>query len=218
MSRLVTHPSMLTRSHAPWRQLAWPGPRLSASFHIGLARKACQPKSKCSQSTTAARSHDSTPTPSSSSPTELEFWKSATTWRRSTINTLRCLIGCSIGDFTSMWYLQLFHPNMDMNAIMAISMACGLSSSLLLETTLLRYGRDRLPWAAAAKTAVGMSMISMITMELAQNTVDYHLTGGVVQLDSPSFWLAALISLGAGFLTPLPYNYIRLRKYGKACH
>lgn len=88
---------------------------------------------------------------------------------------------------------------------------------MLLEAALLRYGRDNLGWMAAAKTAVGMSMISMLTMEMAQNLVDYHLTGGSVQFDSPQFWLA-IISMGAGFLTPLPYNYLRLRQYGKACH
>ena len=96
--------------------------------------------------------------------------------------------------------------------------ASGISTSLLLETTLLRFGRDRLPWAIAVRTAAGMSTISMITMELAENTVDYYLTGGLVQLDSPAFWAAALLSLSAGFLAPLPYNYIRLRKHGKACH
>lgn len=89
---------------------------------------------------------------------------------------------------------------------------------MLLETALLRFGRDSLPWAAAAKTAAGMSTISMVTMELAENTVDYHLTGGMVQLDSLAFWGAALLSVSAGFLAPLPYNYLRLRKYGRACH
>jgi hypothetical protein len=96
--------------------------------------------------------------------------------------------------------------------------ASGITTSLLLETALLRYGRDQLAWPTAAKTAAGMSMISMITMEVAENAVDFHLTGGMVQLDSPAFWLAALCSIGAGFLAPLPYNYHRLRKYGKACH
>lgn len=61
-------------------------------------------------------------------------------------------------------------------------------------------------------------MISMLTMELAQNMVDYHLTGGLVQFDSPAFWLAALVSMLAGLLAPLPYNYHGLRKFGKACH
>lgn len=97
-------------------------------------------------------------------------------------------------------------------------MAGGVTTSLLLETVLLRYGRDGLAWMAAARTAAGMSLISMLAMELAENVVDYHLTGGVVQLDSPQFWGAALVSIAAGFLTPLPYNYLRLRKYGKACH
>jgi hypothetical protein len=88
----------------------------------------------------------------------------------------------------------------------------------LLETTLLKYGRDQLSWPVAARTAAGMSIISMLTMEAAQNMVDYHLTGGMVQFDSPAFWVAALVSMGAGLLAPLPYNYHRLRKYGKACH
>ncbi|KAF7558833.1 hypothetical protein G7046_g5332 [Stylonectria norvegica] len=96
--------------------------------------------------------------------------------------------------------------------------ASGLSTSMLLETVLLRLGRDGLSWPAAAKTAAGMSFISMLTMEMAQNAVDYHLTGGAVAFDSPAFWLAAVVSMSAGFLTPLPYNYLRLRKYGKACH
>ncbi|WQF87889.1 hypothetical protein CDEST_12903 [Colletotrichum destructivum] len=147
-----------------------------------------------------------------------EFWTSRTTWRRSSVNTLRCLVGCTLGDFSAMWYLQAFHPQMGVETVMAISMACGLSTSLLLETVLLRLGRDRLPWLVAAKTAAGMSMISMITMEAAENAVDYHMTGGNIQLDDPAFWLAALLSMAAGYLTPLPYNYHRLRKFGKACH
>lgn len=97
-------------------------------------------------------------------------------------------------------------------------MAAGLTSSLSIETVLLRYGKDRLEWRAAATTAAGMSMVSMLSMEAVQNIVDYHLMGGVVDLSSPGFWAAAAISAGAGFLTPLPYNYMRLRKYGKACH
>jgi hypothetical protein len=100
----------------------------------------------------------------------------------------------------------------------ACVVASGLSTSLLLETVLLKFGRDRLSWPAAARTAFGMSIISMITMEVAENFVDYNLTGGVVQLNDPMFWAAAALSMTAGFLAPLPYNYHRLRKFGKACH
>ncbi|EFX01612.1 hypothetical protein CMQ_8078 [Grosmannia clavigera kw1407] len=94
----------------------------------------------------------------------------------------------------------------------------GLASSIALETVLLRFGRDKLTWLRAAQTAVGMSFISMITMEIAENAVDYHLTGGAVALGDPMFWTAAAVAMAAGFIAPLPYNYIRLRRFGKACH
>ncbi|KAM3545493.1 hypothetical protein ARSEF1564_001655 [Beauveria bassiana] len=144
------------------------------------------------------------------------FWSSRATWHRASLNTLRCLVGCTTGDFSAMWLLQTHYPELGMPAIMGISMAAGISTSMVLETVLLRLGRDGLSWPAAAKTAAGMSLISMVTMELAENIVDYSLTGGAVVFDSPAFWLSALVSMGAGFLAPLPYNYHRLRKYGKA--
>ena len=97
-------------------------------------------------------------------------------------------------------------------------MISGITTSIIVETTLLRLGADRLPWPTAARTAMGMSLVSMMAMELAENTVDYHLTGGVVALDEPQFWMVAALSMGAGYLGPLPYNYLRLRKYGEACH
>lgn len=98
------------------------------------------------------------------------------------------------------------------------AVASGITTSVILETTLLRRGADQLSWPMAARTAVGMSMVSMVAMEAAENIVDYHLTSGVVAFGDSEFWMAAVLSIGAGFLAPLPYNYLRLRKYGKACH
>jgi hypothetical protein len=96
--------------------------------------------------------------------------------------------------------------------------ASGLSISIALETSLLRFGADKLTLNMALRTAMGMSFISMLAMELAENVVDYHLTGGVIALQDPSFWMAAAVSIAAGYLTPLPWNYYRLRRWGKACH
>jgi len=89
---------------------------------------------------------------------------------------------------------------------------------MTLETMLLRFGRDNLTLPIAFKTAAGMSFISMLTMEAAENAVDYHLTGGIVAFEDPIFWFASGAAMAAGFLAPLPYNYFRLRKYSKACH
>ena len=66
--------------------------------------------------------------------------------------------------------------------------------------------------ANAFKTALGMSFISMITMELAMNIVDVVFAGGIL------VWWVLPLMLVAGFLTPLPYNYYRLKKYNESCH
>jgi len=65
----------------------------------------------------------------------------------------------------------------------------------------------------AFKVAIGMSLISMISMEVAMNIVDVIITGGAMLN-----YEVILPMLIAGFITPLPYNYYRLKKYGKACH
>ncbi|KAB8233249.1 hypothetical protein BDV23DRAFT_164902 [Aspergillus alliaceus] len=148
----------------------------------------------------------------------LGFWKCRHTWKRSGINTLRCLVGCTLGDFSALWMLQTYYPDLGMGTIMAASMASGITTSIIVETVLLRRGVDQLSWPMALRTAMGMSMVSMIAMEAAENIVDYHLTGGVVALGDPKFWMAAGVSMTAGYLAPLPYNYLRLKRYGKACH
>ena len=58
-----------------------------------------------------------------------------------------------------------------------------------------------------------MSFISMISMELAMNLTDYFLTGGAIL----TWWVIPLM-LTVGFLTPWPYNYWGLKKYGINCH
>ena len=65
----------------------------------------------------------------------------------------------------------------------------------------------------AVKTALGMSFISMLTMETAMNVTDYLLTGGAILT-----WWVLPIALFAGFITPWPYNYRRLQKHGRSCH
>ncbi|KAF2152656.1 hypothetical protein K461DRAFT_150572 [Myriangium duriaei CBS 260.36] len=96
--------------------------------------------------------------------------------------------------------------------------AAGISTSILLETALLRYGRDQLAWTTAVQTACGMSMISMLAMEFTENTVTLGLSTGPMSLLDVQFWLITGISMTAGFVAPLPYNYFRLKYYGKACH
>jgi len=84
-------------------------------------------------------------------------------------------------------------------------------TSIILETCILM--RQSINFLSALKTAMGMSFISMISMEVAMNSVDWFLTGG-----AKLTWWVIPIMLIVGFLTPWPYNYWRLKKYNKACH
>jgi len=94
---------------------------------------------------------------------------------------------------------------------MILAIINGLITSIILETIVLI--KQNLTLNEAFKTALGMSFISMISMELAMNLTDYFLTGGAIL----TWWVIPLM-LTVGFLTPWPYNYWRLKKYGINCH
>ena len=145
------------------------------------------------------------------------FWSDPSIWKRAAKNTLNCLVGCSIGDFGTLIAFQHFAPYMPMFTIMGIAILAGLTTSILLETTLLRI-REHFSWAMAFKTAFSMSFLSMVAMELAENATDFMLTGGNIPINQPFYWAALGIALLAGFVVPLPYNYYQLKKHGKACH
>ncbi|MEE3000973.1 MAG: DUF4396 domain-containing protein [Pseudomonadota bacterium] len=137
-------------------------------------------------------------------------WKCRHTWRRSSVNTLWCLLGCSIGDFGTIAFFQLNSIAWPTLAIMLLAILMGLLTSILLETIILIR---QMSIHLALKTALGMSLISMISMEVAMNVLDVIVTGGAILT-----WTVIPFMLIVGFITPLPYNYWRLKALGKACH
>jgi hypothetical protein len=136
-------------------------------------------------------------------------WNCIKTWRESAYNTLWCLIGCSIGDFGTIFYFQSIDHSLSIYVVMLIAIFNGLVTSVLLETFILLKS---MTFNNALKTALGMSFISMIAMEISMNLTDLILVGGVIT------WWVIPVMLAAGFVTPWPYNYWRLKKYGMACH
>ena len=137
-------------------------------------------------------------------------WHCMPTWRRASYNTMWCLIGCSIGDFGTIAFFQFTGIDWPVLAIMSLAILNGLLTSILLETIILSR---QMVLKLAFKTAIGMSLISMISMEAAMNITDVLLTGGAML----TWWVIPFMLL-AGFITPLPYNYWRLKALGKACH
>jgi len=142
---------------------------------------------------------------------ETFHWSCKHTWSRSAKNTSWCLLGCSIGDFGTILFFQLTQIPFPVLAIMTLAIINGIITSVILETIILI--KQNFTFKNAFKTAVGMSLISMISMEAAMNLTDYLLTGGAMLT-----WWVIPIMLIVGFVTPWPYNYWRLKKYNQACH
>ena len=137
-------------------------------------------------------------------------WRCGHTWRQAAIITWWCLVGCAIGDFGTILFFQWSGIEWPVMAIMALAIVNGLLTAIALETIVLLR---QMAWASALRTACGMSMISMVSMEVAMNSVDVWVMGGAI------LSLSVLpLMLCAGFFVPLPYNYWRLKALGKACH
>ena len=137
-------------------------------------------------------------------------WKCKHTWKQSAYNTMWCLIGCSIGDFGTIFFFQMTGIPWPTILIMTLAVVNGILTSIALETVILSR---QMQLTSALKTACGMSLISMVSMEAAMNAVDVLLTGGAKLTP----WVIPIMLL-VGFLTPLPYNYWRLKVHGKSCH
>ena len=142
---------------------------------------------------------------------ETFHWKCKYTWSRSAKNTLWCLLGCSIGDLGTILFFQLTQIPFPVLAIMTLAIINGIITSIILETIILL--KQNFSFKNVFKTAVGMSLISMISMEATMNLTDYLLTGGAMLT-----WWVVPIMLAVGFVTPWPYNYWRLKKFNQACH
>jgi len=137
-------------------------------------------------------------------------WTCKHTWKRSAKNTSWCLLGCSIGDFGTILFFQLSNFNLPIIQIMILAIINGLITSIILETFILS---QQMALITAFRTASTMSFISMISMEISMNLVDYIVLGEAKLV----LWIIPLMLI-IGFLTPWPYNYWRLKKYNISCH
>ena len=138
-------------------------------------------------------------------------WSCKHTWKMSAKNTLWCVIGCSIGDFGTILFFQLTEISFPLIGIMFLAIINGLITSIMLETVILM--KQNFSFFSAIKTASGMSLISMLSMEIMMNLTDYFLTDGAIL----TWWVIPIMMI-VGFLTPWPYNYWRLKKFGIKCH
>ena len=146
-------------------------------------------------------------------------WNDGAVWRQSAHNTKWCLIGCSIGELGTLAYYSYSGITTDIEMYSnwwyfyaILPLINGLATSVMLETGIMMKGQ--MDFRSALSTALGMSFISMLMMEIAMEITDLLFTNGELGMNP----IAIPFMLVVGFLTPWPYNYWRLKKYGKACH
>ena len=138
------------------------------------------------------------------------FFNDKNTWVSAFHNSFYCLIGCSIGDFGTILYFQFQSIYWYTWQIMLLAIINGIVTSIILETIIL-LKRMRLVYAF--KTALGMSLISMLIMETIMNMVDIAMMGGAFL----SIEIIPIILI-SGWIAAAPYNYYRIKKYDISCH
>lgn len=90
---------------------------IARACHVTQQRSSARRKSTCH----GEKSTKSKLPSQSLSPLHLPFWTCRSTWNRAGINTLRCLIGCTAGDFSAMWLLQSYYSELGTSSIMIAS-------------------------------------------------------------------------------------------------
>ena len=108
------------------------------------------------------------------------------------------------------YFFQFSSISISTVSIMILAIINGIITSIILETSILL---SQMSLKKAVQTAIGMSFISMISMEISMNVVDWIIMG-----EAQIVWWIIPIMLFVGFVTPWPYNYWRLKKYNIACH
>lgn len=139
-----------------------------------------------------------------------------TTLATSASATLHCLTGCVIGEVAGL--------------MIAVSLGLSVWATILLATSLayvsgftlglLPVMRDRGKTLAEAFRLIWIGeVISIGVMEIAMNTVDYHVGGMTAgSIFEPVFWYGIMAAIPAGFLAAWPVNAWLLNRDLKACH
>lgn len=122
---------------------------------------AFQLRRKCTQSTPKAPCSKNEGKALPPSIFSSQFWNSRPIWNRAGVNTLRCLVGCTLGDFSSMWYLQAFHPDLGMTAIMAISSMCPTLFTCNLFAHMIQWPAASLPLYSWRPLFSALAVISL---------------------------------------------------------
>jgi hypothetical protein len=117
--------------------------------------------------------------------------------------TLHCLTGCAIGEVLGMVIGTAFGLHNVTTIILSIVLAFFFGYALTIRPVLAAG----IPFAGAIKVALAADTLSILTMELIDNTVLVAVPGAMdAGLGSVLFWASLAFSLVLAFLVTVPVN------------
>jgi len=126
-------------------------------------------------------------------------------------HTLHCLLGCGIGEtLGSAIGASLHWPN-----IWQTTLAVVLAFAFGYGLTFWSGRRMGMSPQAARSTALRTDTISIISMEIIDNTLEYLIPGAMSALvASWLFWWSMGLSLAVAFAVTVPVNYWLAKRFG----
>ncbi|MEK6746189.1 MAG: DUF4396 domain-containing protein [Pseudomonadota bacterium] len=141
---------------------------------------------------------------------------SKSSWNAAAHATLHCLTGCVIGETIGL----MIGVTLGLHAYASMALATVLAYITGFSLTIFPLmKRANLPFKSALKAIWLGELISIGVMELAMNSVDYHMGGmSSGSVFNPLFWEALAFAILAGYIVAFPVNYWLIGKEMKRCH
>jgi hypothetical protein len=128
---------------------------------------------------------------------------SKATWRVAASATLHCLTGCAIGEVLGMVIGTALGWSNIPTLVLAIVLAFFFGYAL----TLVGLRKAGVDWRQAVRLALAADTLSIIVMEIVDNTVMVAVPGAMnAGLTSGLFWGALVFALLVAFLVTTPIN------------
>ncbi|WP_431683952.1 DUF4396 domain-containing protein [Kitasatospora sp. KL5] len=124
-------------------------------------------------------------------------------WSTAVRATLHCLTGCAAGEILGM----VIGTALGLHAGATVALSVALAFVLGYALTMRGVLKAGLALGAAFRVALAADTVSILVMELIDNTVMVGVPGAMdAGLGKPLFWLALLFSLAVAFAVTVPVN------------
>ncbi|MFB7593294.1 DUF4396 domain-containing protein [Streptomyces sp. NPDC056160] len=126
-----------------------------------------------------------------------------TSWRMAAQATLHCLTGCAIGEVLGMVIGTAAGLHNAATVVVSVALAFVFGYALTMRGVL----RAGVPLRQAVKVALAADTVSILVMELIDNTVMVGVPGAMdAGLADALFWVSLVLSLVLAFLLTTPVN------------